>query len=186
MKMNPDCVKQTIEELERQRSLIDSALRALRALEPLASGTAAAPKARRTNEALNSSFACEKHPGATEFSKRGQCKRCRSEFMKNYWRKKKQGQKEKSNTPKPNREPVASPARVAAAEAQEGSKFVYSQRQRCPKCGAPTRFFRPAVAKPNDNWICMDTGCELKVANYKISVDHDYQPDRGVAVAASA
>ncbi|HEY2382128.1 MAG TPA: hypothetical protein VGK48_13195 [Terriglobia bacterium] len=39
-----------------------------------------------------------------------------------------------------------------------------------------TRFRRGRDDAPADHWVCLGAGCELKVANYRIAVDRDYDP----------
>ena len=181
MNLNLERVREMIEELERHREVIDDALKSLTSLEKVFNGTTAEKSARPVRaESLNppangeakessAGFACVKHPHSREFSARGQCKLCQSEHMKEYWNRKK---KTRSAT-------ASSPSPVPPAESEETddtSNLVFSKQQRCPKCGLTTRFRRDRDARPTDHWICIGAGCELKVANYRIAVDRDYDP----------
>jgi hypothetical protein len=176
MNLNIERVREVIEELEQHRQLIDEALRSLTTLEKAFDAglpEKAVKAVTRTVTVDNTStiksstagFACVKHPHSREFSARGQCKLCQSEYMKEYWSKKK---KMRTVTP-------AAPAEVEV-DVEDAADFVYSKQQRCPKCGLTTRFRRDRDASPNDTWVCQGAGCELKVGNYKIAVDRDYLP----------
>jgi hypothetical protein len=165
MNLNLDRVREVIEELEHHRRLIDEALKSLTSLEKVFE----APKSNGAPKEAADGFACVKHPHSREFSARGQCKLCQSEHMKEYWSKKKKASSAMSIAPK-----------TAAADESEteeaSSDFVYSKQQRCPKCGLTTRFRRDRDAAPNENWVCLGAGCELKVGNYRIAIDRDYIP----------
>jgi hypothetical protein len=178
MNLNLERVREVIEELEQHRQLIDDALKSLTSLEKVFDGgeaqstrkTAAAivslRKSNGVGKVAHNGFACVKHPQSREFSARGRCKLCQSEYMKEYWSKKKKMRVAKSIAPKP----------AATAEAEDASDFVYSKQQRCPRCGLTTRFRRDRGASPNESWVCLGAGCELKTSNYRITVDRDYLP----------
>ncbi|HLH30297.1 MAG TPA: hypothetical protein VKY31_03790 [Terriglobia bacterium] len=173
MNLNLERVRELIEELEQHRRLIDEALKSLTSLENAFNGngkahaattavaTAAATSGDGNHKTEAAGFACVKHPHSREFSARGQCKLCQSEYMKEYWAKKRKTR-------------VAAP--IEAAETDDASEYVFSKQQRCPKCGLTTRFRRDRDADPSDYWVCLGGGCELKVANYRIAVDRDYVP----------
>ena len=145
-------MKEVISALTEQRDAINRALESLLAL----TGTAPA----QTTAAVSREFFCEKHPDGAEFSKKGVCKTCQSERMRNYWSERRKPQAKKRTGPRVVR----------------GAEMVFSKRQRCPKCGLTTRFERARTAGLDEFWTCMETGCELKIGNYKIPVDRDYQP----------
>jgi hypothetical protein len=180
-----------MESLTQQRKLIDDALKALQALdgafEDGEPGKVIQPRlapkpAGRARMEEPSHFVCEKHPNDAQFSKKGQCKLCHSEFMRDYWKTRRL----KGN---PKREQVATI--TAAAESPkamdaDSELVVFSHRQRCPKCGLVTRFRRPRNSRATDNWVCLGTGCELKVSYYKIAVDREYQPVTETAARATA
>lgn len=180
MSLNRERLKQVIEDLGRQREVIDDALRSLLAIEKTFEGNTEAksvvplpssPKRiKRKHELPPAGFYCSKHPGEHQFSKKGKCKLCQSELMKEYWRRTK---KRNSNTD----------PRLADSKDESGVKalrdesdFVFSPQQRCPKCGLMTRFRRLRDAGPSDHWTCLGTRCELRVASYKIVIDRDYEP----------
>ena len=180
MNLNLERVREVIEELEQHRQLIDDALKSLTSLEK-GFDVGASLSARKTTTAIVSlrksngapkavpgRFACVKHPQNREFSTRGHCKLCQSEYMKEYWSKKKKVRSARPIAPKP--------AATAEGEAEDASDFVYSKQQRCPRCGLTTRLRRDRDASPNESWFCLGAGCELKVSNYKITVDRDYLP----------
>lgn len=178
MNLNLERVRQVIEELEQHRQVIDEALKSLTSLEQVFLGRALEKSTRTASKravtepvngagkASATGFACVKHPHSREFSARGQCKLCQSEHMKEYWNRKKKMRPAMSVTP----------ARVSSADVESEDDFVFSKQQRCPKCGLTTRFRRDREAGPAANWICLGAGCELKVANYRIAVDRDYDP----------
>ena len=101
MNLNLERVRELIEELEQHRQLIDEALKSLTSLENAFNGNARSHAAKTavaavvavsgsgTHKTEASAFACVKHPHSREFSARGQCKMCQSEYMKEYWAKKK-------------------------------------------------------------------------------------------------
>ena len=171
-------VRQVIQELQHHRQLIDDAVKTLTSLEKafgakgVGNGAAVkmakAPEPKQTakNGTGPAAFTCAKHPHSREFSKRGQCKLCHSEYMKDYWSKKK----------KLKLTAVAALPGVKLRHEDDELDFVFSRQQRCPKCGLTTRFRRERDAGPTDNWVCLGQGCELKVANYKIAIDRDYEP----------
>lgn len=88
--------------------------------------------------------------------------------MKEYWNKKKKTRAAESVTP--------AALTSADVETDDDAAFVFSKQQRCPKCGLTTRFRRDRDAGPTAHWKCLGAGCELKVANYRIAVDRDYDP----------
>jgi ribosomal protein L37AE/L43A len=163
-----------IAALTRQRDLINNALDSLLALQSSPGAAAERPAAKPTH------FTCASHPGSTEFSKNGVCKTCQSERMRKYWDDRRQ-QSVQDEDESPTRGAIRTFRRRSDAVSTE---LVYSKQQRCPKCSLTTRFHRPSTATQNGFWTCVETGCELKVSNYKIPVDRVYTGEPEEAAAA--
>lgn len=76
----------------------------------------------------------------------------------------------------------------AKAAIRDADEFEYSKPLKCSKCAAfPARYRRRKAADlSKDYWICMNGGCQVKIAHVFVKVDRSYAPPPAAAVEAAS
>lgn len=145
----------------------------------------------KTSEEKLKAKSCAKHPGCTEFDKRGVCRQCQRDYQKAY-NKKRAAMTHGAATPprrdRPAHIEVKPPSEDEIDEPEpledfgppakvEASEFVYSKLISCSKCGAShIRLRRRRDADlAKDYWLHVRSGgqapCQLRISHYNIKID---------------
>jgi hypothetical protein len=191
-----------LDDLERRRDLLNSAISGLRmimgqgmtapAVEPQRPPAVSAatppsttepvshpigPKAKRPYKRKGDERHCDKHPdNRKDFAPNGSCRPCTREYNRNRHASIKAGTWNDDPAEESGETETAPPAPAVDAQAppaEEDRKFIYSKLVKCTKCDTErTRFKRVAGAQ---YWICMANRCAVKVDNVHMPVDKAYE-----------